>query len=147
MTTKLSLLTPIPSISLADILYVVDVSEGESCQVTIEELLSMMSIKRSWDRQTVTIDDEADATAIDMRDYAGGSVQLTETHTNVYVYADLSEDGDGTYVQALDDDKLAIQLKIDGTKPTPLPDAVYKYPWIKLVSTVEDTGAVVFLKG
>jgi hypothetical protein len=36
---------------------------------------------------------------------------------------------------------------IDTTKPTPLPDEAYSYPWIKLVSTVEDTGAVVFLKG
>ena len=148
MTVKLSGLDSVSELAPNDLFYVVDTSEGKSCKVTLAELMAMMIFKRDWNRiSDVVIDVVADATPIDVRQWGGGSVQLTGTHTNVYVYADLSEDGDGTYVQALDDDKQAIKLVIDGTKPTPLPDAVYKYPWIKLVSTVEDTGAVVFLKG
>lgn len=145
---KLSQLTALTSttVALTDLLYIVDTSTGVSKKITVGDLMDAIEFKRTYTRLEVTVDDEAGATAIDMRAYAGGSVRLTEEHTNVYVYADQSEDGDGTYVQAVDQDGIALELDVDEAKTSALPDAVYNFPWIKLVSTVEDTGATVFLK-
>ena len=144
---KVSELDEITEVSESDLLLIVDESEDTSNYITVGALMELLTLKRDYERLAVTVDVVADATAIDMRNWAGGSVKLTETHTNVYVYADLSEAGTGTYVQAQDKAGTDLQLRLDGTNPVPLPEEVYNYPWIKLVSTVEDTGAVVFLKG
>jgi hypothetical protein len=146
--SKLSALTALTgaTVDTADLLYIVDMSAGVSKSITVGELMDAIEFKRTYTRLEVTVDDEAGAEAIDMRNYAGGSVQLSETHTNVYVYVDHSEDGDGTFVQAVDQDGLDIELQVSDDDTAVLPDGVFSLPWIKLVSTVEDTGAVVFLK-
>ena len=145
--TKLTGLSAMTELSDSDLFYIVDVSAGESKSITLGELMTISKIKRDSERLDVIASVVSNATPIDLQEWGGGSVLLTQTHTDVFVYADLSASGDGTYVQALGHDKLPLKLQLDGTKPTTLPEEIYNYPWAKLVSTVADSGVTVFLKG
>lgn len=100
---------------------------------------------------TITIGAEANATRIDMRTFAQGSVQPGEAHTTIHVYVSLEPDGSGTYVQGYDSDGAELSLKkVDGS-PVGFDPGVYNYPWIKLISNkagvaVEDDAAKLFKK-
>lgn len=144
---KLSELDELLTLADDDLFYVVEDATGDSKSCKVATILTEQTINRNYASETVTIDDTAGATVIDMREWAGGSVQPSETHTNVYIYGVLTAGGTGTPEELIDRFGNPMELILSGTSPVPLPEDVYSYPWIALISTVQDTGALLFKKG
>jgi hypothetical protein len=87
----------------------------------------------------------ADATAIDLRNYAGGSVSIPSgsSVTTITVYG--CHTVDGTYLAAYDNADAAVTLTVAASRCVQLPDAVFGYPFIKLVGDADGT-CTLFLK-
>ena len=102
-----------------------------------------MKISRSYEFATITIDAEATATVIDVRNWASMSVKPSMAQTYMRIYVAM----DSTYVLAMDKDGLDLVVTLNSTHPVMLPPEIFNYPRIKLVTDNQDTSALIFKKG
>jgi hypothetical protein len=88
----------------------------------------------------------AAADEIDLRELAGGSIQLDDGSPVTLVTIWASHQSGGTYVPAYDDDDTLLTLVTSHSTIRRIPEAVFGFPFIKLVGNAADD-VTLFLKG